>query len=144
MRESRKRPTSGQTSGPAASTPDNPPRSRAVGRSRISAGFPYHHYPVRFGDGQRLEKHRIDHRENSGIGADSQGQRQDGDRAKTRIPQQGPEAIAKILPEELHRHSLLEEKRRAMAICSPRGAGARFVTFPANADKSSRPAVPSR
>src|ERR1039458_9863668 len=43
--------------------------------------------------------------------------------AKTRIPQQGPEAIAKILPEELHRHSLLEEKRRAMAICSPPWSG---------------------
>ena len=58
---------------------------------------------------QWLKKHGIHDREDGGVGANSESKRQNSHCAKPRIPQQAPEAIAKVLPEEMHGQFLCEE-----------------------------------
>ena len=52
---------------------------------------------------QRMQQDRIHNREDRGIGANSQGQRQDRDRAEPSVLGQHPSCIANVLQQSLHR-----------------------------------------
>jgi hypothetical protein len=55
-----------------------------------------HHQLVRGGHGQLPEQDLIDQRENRGVGADSQREREDRDRGEERVPSEAAEREAKI------------------------------------------------
>ena len=58
--------------------------------------------PLRLGVGERLEKNRVDDREDRGVRADAQGQRRQGDRGESRALAQSPDRIANVLQQGIH------------------------------------------
>jgi hypothetical protein len=61
------------------------------------------HDPIRVRVRQRLQKGGIDKRENGRIRADAKGEREHGDRAKTRTLEHGAQRVAQILSESFQR-----------------------------------------
>ena len=57
-----------------------------------------HDQTLRVGDRQHAQQHSIDKAEDGGIGADAQGEAQNGNRGERRTPEQRPNSVPEILP----------------------------------------------
>ncbi len=69
------------------------------------------HHAIRLGERQRLEQHGVDDAEDGGVGADAEGEREDGDGAVGGLLTQHPGAVDEVVPEgfEEHGHTPMED-----------------------------------
>jgi hypothetical protein len=64
--------------------------------------FGEEHEPVRLLVGKRAQQHRVDHAEDRGVGADAQGQGQDGHGGESGAARQHASPVTDVLPPGLH------------------------------------------
>ena len=75
--------------------------------------FGQEHQPVGLVVGQRAQQDRVDHAEDRGVGADAQGQGQDGHGGESGTPRQHPSPVTDVLPPGFHRPSASSGHHRA-------------------------------
>ena len=85
-------------------------------KSGLQIALAHDHELLGFVEPQRLEQHGVDHREDGGIGSDSQGQSQHGNAGEPRVATQGAEGVAEVAEYgRKHGYGLDEGERRALA-----------------------------
>ena len=68
--------------------------------------------PVGVGIRQRLEQHRVDHREDGGVDPDAQGEGRDRGQREHRAPGQRADGVAQVADECIeHRHGTIVRAR---------------------------------
>ena len=68
----------------------------------VRALFPEHDDPLRIAERQPFEQHRVDDREDRGVGADAERERQDSDSREARRPQVQTDGVADVVEEGVH------------------------------------------
>ena len=107
---------------------------------------------VRVRHRQGPQQHRVDDSERGDVGAEADGERQDGGRAEAEVPAQEPEGRAEILGQTLHRALPHDGAQRAKRQAAGARAGCRALTMApsasstcaANVFQSGRPRCNSR
>ena len=97
---------------PSAEVDEVADRDIGLGQPGARVAVPQHDQPIGVGERQRPQQGRVDDREQGGVGADAQGEGQDGGRGKSRFA-----------PEDAQRLSELEDRHAAWTM-PPRAAGA--------------------
>ena len=95
-------------------------RGRAGAEGALRRGLLEHDQPIRFGKRHRLEQHRVDDREDRGVGADPQGQRSHCGEGEPRAVPEGPEGVLHVVEEVCHRRHTCGARTKSFLVVTVR------------------------